>query len=96
MPPLTFLATWLMRHNPKHSEKGRRLIEQFAKEIGARPPLRDDVAQGIEDRQQMEAAIRLQAASRGHTARLMAGEQKQAARKVQAMARGRSARRSTR
>lgn len=93
--PINHLATWLMRHNPKHSKEGQLLLEKFANELGARAPLAD--VGELEERQEMDAAVKLQAAARGHTARLVAGEQKTkkygaAAATVQARVRGRAAR----
>jgi hypothetical protein len=79
-----------MRHNPRHSKEGKELIEKFDAELCLRPALAD--LAGIEGKQQEEAAVRMQAAARGHTARLLAGEQK-AATRVQAAVRGRAARR---
>ena len=88
--PLTYLATWLMRNNPKHSEQGRELLEKFQEALLTRQELADMSA--IEGKLADEAAMKLQAAHRGHTARLMAGEQKKAARVVQSGMRGRKAR----
>lgn len=91
--PVAFLATWLMRNNPKHSAQGQDLLDRFAETIGARAPLPD--LAGLDERQQQQAALKLQSASRGHAARLMAGEIKQgkAATAVQSAARGRAVRR---
>ena len=94
--PLNFLATWLMRHNPKHSAEGKALLDQFAHDLGERKPLAD--TGDLEQRQEMEAAMRVQAAARGHSARLLAGEQKKdkkemaAATRMQAASRGKVAR----
>ena len=88
--PLTYLATWLMRNNPKHSEQGRELLEKFQEALLTRQELADMSA--MEGKLADEAAMKLQAAHRGHTARLMAGEQKKAARVVQSGMRGRKAR----
>ena len=90
--PITYLATWLLRNNPKHSAQGRVKLEKFAAELESRAPLTDVAA--LEEQQQLDAAVKMQAAARGHTSRLMAGELKRgkAAEKVQAMARGRAAR----
>ena len=92
--PCAFLATWLMRNNPRHSAQGKDLLDRFAETIGARAPLPD--LADLEDRQQQQAALKLQSASRGHAARLMAGEIKQgkAAVAVQSAARGRAVRRA--
>ena len=94
LDPVVFLATWLMRNNPRHSKEGADLLERFAETIGVRAPLTD--LADLEERQQEEAALKLQAASRGHAARLMAGEIKQgkAAVAVQSAARGRAVRRA--
>ena len=81
--PIDFLATWLMRHNPRHSNEGKALIERFATELGVREPLAD--VADLEERQQIEAAVKLQAAARGHTARMMTGEQKRSAKAATAM-----------
>ena len=89
--PICYLATWLMRNNPKHSEQGREKLERFQQALLTREELAD-VAE-LEGRRAEDAARVVQAAHRGHTARLMAGEQKKAARAVQSAARGRAARR---
>ena len=90
--PINYLATWLMRHNPRHSKEGQEMLDIFAAQMGAREPL-DDLS-ALEETQQIEAAVKLQAASRGHSARMMAGEQKRsrAATAVQSAARGRATR----
>ena len=89
--PIAYLATWLMRNNPKHSKEGKALLEKFAAALADRKELED--LSELEGRRAEDAALVLQAAHRGHTARLMAGEQKKAARVVQAGMRGRAARR---
>lgn len=89
--PIAYLATWLMRNNPKHSKEGKAKLEAFTAECLNRAEL-EDLAD-LEGRRAEDAALVLQAAHRGHAARLMAGEQKQAAKVVQAGMRGRAARR---
>lgn len=90
--PCAYLATWLLRHNPKHSERGRALLEAFAATLADRDPL-DEIGD-IEDQRREAAALRVQSAARGHTARLLAGEHRResAALRVQASVRGRQLR----
>ena len=89
--PCGFLASWLMRHNPKHHERGQELLEAFTRAMQEREALAD--VSNLEDEHQREqAAVAMQTAMRGHAARVMRGEQTAAASTLQAGYRGRSAR----
>jgi len=90
-PPLTFLASWLMRHNPRHSANGAELVERFMKATQEREALAD-VTNLEEAHQRDAAALQMQSAMRGHAARMLKGEQLQAATTLQSGYRGRAAR----
>ena len=89
--PVTFLAAWLMRNNPKRSERGADRVRKFMDITVGRDPLPS--IEGLEASQQEAAALRMQSAARGHAARLFKGEQVAAATTVQAASRGRKVRR---
>ena len=87
--PQNYLAAWLMRHNPRHSKEGAAMLEAFM--AIEREPL-DDIG-ALEDRQREKSALQMQAAARGHAARVRRGEQIRATETIQACTRGRTVRR---
>ena len=87
--PQNYLAAWLMRHNPRHSKEGAAMLEAFM--AIEREPL-DDIGD-LEDRQREKSALQMQAAARGHAARVRRGEQIRATETIQACTRGRTVRR---
>lgn len=89
--PLNFLASWLLRHNPKHSEAGERVLKAFA----AMPREELESLEVIEARN--AAVTMLQANARGRRQRLADQQEAQlmaqSAVRVQAQHRGVLARR---
>jgi len=90
--PVIFLASWLMRHNPRHSASGAELVERFMQATQEREAL-GDVTNLEESHQREVAALHMQSAMRGHSARMLKGEQFRAATTLQSGYRGRAARR---
>ena len=85
LTPLQYLATWLSRNNPKHSEKALDIVTTYK---ACRPEVDDFYYEAAEERRRALAATQLQAQVRGRTTRRERTEQIEAAKKVQAASRG--------
>jgi len=96
--PTAYLASWLMRNNPKHSKEGAEMVECFLASSAERDALADvsQIESNLEDAEDAEreaAAVRMQASARRHAAKVARGEQAKAATSLQAAQRGRLSRR---
>jgi len=93
--PTAYLASWLMRNNPKHSQEGADMVQSFLAMQHTRAELADVSALEEAQHEQAEeraAAVRMQAAARMHAAQVAKGEQAKAATSLQACQRSRNVR----